>query len=406
MKKTLAMIMAGGRGKRMDIFCQQRPKPALPFAGNLQVIDFTLSNCIHSQITNIAVLVDYQRSTMTAYLNRWNSANAGRSDLAILAPRDGSYAGTADAVYQNLNHVAKQNSDRVLVLAGDHIYNMDYQKMLAFHDASGADVTVGVVRVPMQEAHRFGTVTIESGGRIIGFEEKVSQPQSNLASMGIYIFNRDILAQRLAEDAVNPVSAHDFGYAILPGMVGRDKVFAFEYQGYWQDIGTVEAYYEANMQLLSANPLFNLDSTWPIFSSHEPCSLPLPGKNGQIVNSLVSPGCIVEGYVENSILSPGVRVAEKAKVINSVVMANTRIGYHSVVDRCILDEKVEIGKFCYVGFGTAPLPGVCDITMVGKDVNVAPQTAIGRKSKILPGLRMAELGARFVAPGTVVSVPG
>ncbi len=406
MNETLAMVMAGGRGKRMDIFCQQRPKPTLPFAGKFRVIDFTLSNCIHSQIRNIAALVDYQRPAMTEYLKRWNAANSEKGCLSILPPQAGSYAGTADAVYQNLRYLDKQGSDRVLILAGDHIYNMDYQQMLAFHDAARADVTVGVVRVPMQEAHRFGTVISEPGGRIKEFEEKLAQPRSNIASMGLYVFNHDFLARRLAEDADDPDSPHDFGYAILPRIVKTDRVFAYEFEGYWQDIGTVEAYYEANMQLIRENPHLNIESDRPILSSRETSSLPQMGKTGEVVNSLISPGCVIEGYVENSILSPGVKIGERAKVINSIVMNNTRIDYHSVVDRCILDEGVEIGKFCYVGFGTAPLPSVCDITLVGKDVNVAPQTAIGRKSKILPGLRLADLGSRFVAPGTVVSVSG
>jgi glucose-1-phosphate adenylyltransferase len=277
--------------------------------------------------------------------------------------------------------------------------------MLAYHQARQADVTVGVIRVPMKEAHRFGTATIGPEGRIREFVEKSSNPASNIASMGIYVFNRRYLEEQLKEDARNPNSPHDFGYAIIPGSVKSDRVFGYEFEGYWRDIGTVEAYYETNMQLLEEEPGFAIDDIRPVLTLDRRSTALLTNVPGNIVNSLVSPGCVIEGYVENSILSPGVHVSEKARVINSVVMADTRIGYHSIVDRCILDEGVDIDKFCYIGFGTTPMPQVGDITLVGKDVNLGPQTAIGRKSKILPGIKLADLNPRVVAPGTVVSVP-
>ena len=404
MERASAMILAGGRGRRMDIFCQQRPKPTLPFAGKYRVIDLTLSNCIHSQFESIAVLADYQRVSMIEYLKQWNSANPETGGISVLQPGSGSYNGTADAVYQNLDHLERQGSDTVLMLAGDHIYRMDYRKMLSFHYEAQADVTVGLVRVPIGEAHRFGTVTIESDGRIGEFVEKSSTPVSNLASMGIYVFNRRFLTERLAEDARNPNSPHDFGYAILPSAVKRDRVFGYEFAGYWQDIGTVEAYYEANMQLLTGKPSFSIDDKWPVLTINGNETASLTNGTENIVNSLISLGCVIEGYVENSILSPGVRVGEKARVINSIIMDNTHIGYHSIIDRCILDEGVDIDQFCYLGFGTDPMPQVCNITMVGKDVKLGPQTAIGRQAKIMPGLRLADLKSQFVTPGSVVSV--
>lgn len=247
------MILAGGQGKRMDLLCRLRPKPALPFAGKLHVIDFTLSNCVHSQIKRIGVLVDYQRNYMGDYLKEWAAANAGSAVISVLPPEMDSYAGTADAVYRKIAYIDSPPCDRVLVLAGDHVYRMDYRKMLSFHDEVEADATVGVMQVPIEEANRFGTVVIDKESKIQEFIEKSSRPLSTLASMGIYIFDKGVLIERLVEDSGIQNSLHDFGYSILPSMVKRDRVFAYKFKGYWQDIGTVEAYYRANMELQVAS---------------------------------------------------------------------------------------------------------------------------------------------------------
>lgn len=403
MGRVLAMVLAGGRGKRMDIMCYGRPKPALPFAGRFRVIDFSLSNCIHSQIRDAAVLIDYQRSQLANYLSNWYSANAGLREAAILEPRTGSYRGTADAVYQNLDYVDRQGADTVLILAGDHIYKMDYRKLVAYHQQVGADVTVGVVPVPIDQAHRFGTVITDGGGRITEFVEKSSMPKSNLASMGIYVFRRDTLERRLNEDARRPDSPHDFGYAILPGMVGRDRVSAYKFNGYWQDIGTVEAYYAASMELVRQKPSFSLDGNWPVLAQDK--SVPPARKSGQgtIINSITSSGCTVKGRVENSILGPGVWVDEQAVVKDSVLMDNAFVGYHSVVDHCILDEGVSIGRFSYIGLGTSLLPEDPGVTVLGKGVTVPNRTAIGRNCRISPHVNVADLATSAVPPGTVVS---
>jgi len=383
-KTEVALILAGGRGKRMDILCHLRPKPALPFAGRFRVIDFSLSNCIHSQINAVAVLVDYQRTDMTSYLRRWHSVNGTVGELSILPPKVGSYAGTADAVYQNLDHPNIHDADTVLILAGDHVYKMDYRKMVAFHHMVKADATVGVVRVPVEETHRFGTLAVDAEGRITDFVEKSTTSRHTLASMGIYVFNKKFLTERLAEDASNPNSPHDFGYAILPRIVKQDRVFAYAFNGYWQDIGTVEAYYEANMELIGARPRFSLDSNWPILTGINHPLVNMESTGGTVVNSLVSPGCVIKGHVENSILSPGVYVDEKAEIWNSVIMGNVSIGYHSVVDRCILDDGVKVGQSCYIGIGASLLPGNWEITVLGKDVKVPSHTAISRNCRILP----------------------
>jgi glucose-1-phosphate adenylyltransferase len=403
MRDTSTLILAGGRGKRMDIFCHQRPKPTLPFAGNFRVIDFTLSNCVYSQLENIGILVDYQRSSMTEYINKWSNANDKTKGISVLQPQYGSYSGTSDAVYQNLNYIRKEKSDRVLILAGDHIYKMDYHKMLDFHQLVNADVTVGVVRVPIKQANRFGTLEVNSEGKIKAFVEKSSNPKTNMASMGIYIFNSDILEKRLAEDAMIKDSPHDFGYAILPKIVDQDKVFAYEFNDYWQDIGTVEAYYEASMELLRMDSSFKLDGDWPVLTCSGISPISIKNEGGRIINSIISPGCVVKGYVKNSILSPGVFVGEYAEVVNSVIMDNTSIGYHTVVDSCILDEGVNIGNFCYLGFGAHTQTGVWDITLLGKEVSVPSKTAIGRKCKVLPGLKMKGFGSGLITSGTVLS---
>jgi glucose-1-phosphate adenylyltransferase len=320
---------------------------------------------------------------MAKYLKRWSLTNSGKT-FHILEPKSGSYKGTADAVFQNLPYLNKLNTENVLILAGDHIYKMDYDKMIAFHEQTKAAVTIGVTKVPIEDVHRFGTVTLGGGNEVLDFVEKSRNTRSNLASMGIYVFNRDVLTQRLEEDAIRPESPHDFGYAILPSMLGKDKVNAYEFTGYWQDIGTPQAYYAANMELVCAPPRFNLDGTQPVLTQRLNLPPPNISQQAMVINSLVSPGCVIKGYVENSILSPGVWVDAQAKVWNSVLMSNTFIGYHSVVDTCIIDEEVNIGKLCYIGFGRSPLSGDCDITVLGKGVTVPSHTVIGRDSKVLP----------------------
>jgi glucose-1-phosphate adenylyltransferase len=396
MERVLAMVLAGGRGTRMDILCHERPKPALPFAGGLRVIDFSLSNCVHSQIRRIAVLIDYQRSSMANYLRQWHLTN-GPEDLSVLEPKAGSYLGTADAVYQNLNYLQRYNPEAVLVLAGDHVYKMDYRPMLAFHRQVNADVTIGVIPVPISQAHRFGIITTDSESRIIEFVEKPRNPQCNLASMGIYVFNPKVLAKRLSEDAAQPDSVHDFGHSIAPRMVKRDRVFAYRFNGYWQDIGTIDAYYEANIELTRELPSFTLNGAWPTLTYRD-IGLPRARifEHGNIQNSLISPGCVIKGHIENSVLSPGVWVEEQAVVRDSVLLTNTFVGYHSIVENCILDEGVNIGKFCYIGVGAAPTVTRGEITVLGNDVAVPAYTAIRRNCRILPHVKSAEFtGSRI-----------
>lgn len=402
MKKVAAMILAGGRGKRMDILCHGRPKPALPFAGRFRVIDFSLSNCVHSGIRNVSVLVDFQRHHLTSYVADWRLANIGEDSLQVLEPKAGSYEGTADAVYQNLDYLHKSNAEVVLVLAADHVYRMDYRKMLAFHEQSNADITIGVFRVPVEQAHRFGILSTEESGRITDFAEKPTVPQDNLASMGIYIFNKEYLVRRLADDHVQESSAYDFGYSLIPNMLRRDRVFAYQFDGFWQDIGTLQTYYESNMELTRDMPTLSLNGHWPVFTTDNSLGPPKVVNQENIKRSLISPGCTIRGIVDNCILSSGVRIDEHAIVRNSIIMGNTTIGRHSMVERCILDEGVKVGEFCYVGFGERLIADDWDITVLGKDAIVPAGTAIGRNCKILPDVLPSDFAGRVVPAGSVL----
>ena len=404
MGKTVAVIMAGGRGERMDVLCQVRPKPTLPFAGRFSVIDFTLSNCVYSGIDDLAILTDYQRSLIGRYLKRWGLSNAMRT-LQILEPVRGSYKGTADAVFWNLPVLDGLNAQNVLILAGDHIYKMDYRGMINFHEETKAGLTVGVTRVPMEEAHRFGTVSLGAGREILEFVEKSESPQTNLASMGIYVFNIEVLARYLAEDAIQANSPHDFAYAILPGMLGKEKVNAYEFTGYWQDIGTPQAYYAANMELVCPTPRFSLDGTRPVLTQRLNLPPPRISDRAVVVNSLVSPGCVIKGHVRNSILSPGALVDEQAEVWNSILMSNVFVGCGSVVDTCIVDEEVSIGKQCYIGFGNFRAGGD-GITVLGKGVNVPSHTVISRSPGLSVRADTPEFGGDLTTSVPVLSRHG
>lgn len=385
----------------MGMLCQERPKPLLPIAGKCRVIDFSLSNAVNSGLHNIAVAVDYQRQVLKEYLGKgmpWRLDRCGK--LATLEPRTESYCGTSDAVYQNLSYIQASGASLVLVLAADHVYKMDYRRMLAFHENTGAHATVAVTPVPLGEAHRFGLVTADETGLVQGFVEKPAVPQSNLASMGIYVFSVEALARRLTEDAADPTSPHDFGHAIIPKMIRQDKVFAYKFSGYWQDIGEVTSYHRTNLRL-AAGPLpFSLNGSWPVLTGADTLPQDLADRQGG--KCLVGPRGIAQGWVMNSVLSQGVRIGSEAMVRDSVVMAGCVIGRHTVVENCILDEGVTIGEFCYVGIrANSPTDGG-DITVLGRGVAVPARKAIGRGCQIYPGVRAVDLTMRVIHHGALV----
>src|SRR6266478_1592848 len=351
--KVLGIILAGGQGERLSLLSQKRAKPAVPFAGKYRIIDFVLSNCVNSGIADVAVLTQYRPHSLHDHIGigkPWD-LDRQKGGVHLLQPYIGRkesdwYQGTADAVYQNLSHLLETNYDYVLVLAGDQIYRMDYTPMIAFHQQHNADVTLGAVIVPLEEGYRFGILETDAEGRVLSFEEKPKEPRGTLGSMGIYVFNRDTLIRVLIEDSRaaetgGPPTQHDFGRNIIPTMVAQsERVYAYPFTGYWQDVGTVHSYWETHMELLGDRPAFDLyDPSWVIHTRSEERPPAHIGSGAQIVKSLISHGCIIKGQVERSVLSPGIIVQEGAVVRESVVLFDTVIGAGSVLDRVILDKE-------------------------------------------------------------------
>ncbi len=389
---TYAMILAGGRGSRLSVLADKRAKPAVPFAGKYRIIDFPLSNCINSNVTDVGVLTQYRPRSLMDHIRAGAPWDLDRmyGGLQILQPYQGRrdsdwYAGNADAVYQNLDEVRKVHADYVLILSGDHVYKMDYGILTSFHQDRQADVTVATLQVTPEEAGRFGILQTDSNLRVISFEEKPKEPKGLLASMGIYVFNYDTLVRVLTEDARNEQSTHDFGKDIFPRMVtGNHRVFAFPYGGYWVDVGTVQAYWEAHMDLLSENPPLDLlDREWIIHTLSEERP-PVNIRTGATVNhSLITDGCVIEGSVEYSVLSPGVRVARGAVVRYSIILTDAVIEPGAVVDHSILDKRVVAGAGAHIGYGTdytenQVLRYTTGINVVGKNTLIPPGLKVGR----------------------------
>lgn len=419
MSKVLAVIMAGGQGERLSLLSEKRAKPAVPFAGKYRIIDFALSNCVNSGIYNIAVLTQYRPHSLHDHIGIGKPWDLDRRQggIHLLQPYVGReesdwYQGTADAVYQNLGFIMESRADYVLVLAGDHIYRMDYTPMIDFHISHGADVTLGAVVVPIEEGHRFGILETDPSGRVISFEEKPPRPKGTLGSMGIYVFGRDVLARVLADDArVEEGSQHDFGRNIIPGMLERgERVYAYPFSGYWQDVGTVQSYWEAHMGLLEEPPTYDLyDPAWVIHTLSEERPPAHLYAGSRVTRSMVSHGCIIKGEVECSVLSPGVVVEEGAVVRNSILLFDTVIGAGSVVDRSILDKEVVIGKNSRIGYGDDMTPNRQEpsrldsgITLVGKRSCLPDNLTVGRNCKIGTDLRPQDFTSDNLASGETV----
>lgn len=376
LKRILVMILAGGEGQRLYPLTKDRAKPAVPFGGIYRIIDFSLSNCLNSGLHKVVILTQYKSLSLDRHIRMgwWDLFNCQLDEYVEIIPpqmrvSDQWYRGTADAIYHNIYTLEREHPEKVLILGGDHIYKMDYRKMLHYHMEKQADLTVGAVEVPLEEAHRFGVLQVDEQYRILGFQEKPktprpmpSDPNKVLASMGIYLFNTEVLVRRVVEDAKKPTS-HDFGKDVIPAMVGRDKVFAYPFEDenkkpikYWRDIGTLEAYWEANMDLLAVDPLFNLyDKDWPIRTFQEqfpPVKTVLSNgeMRGMALDSLVSPGCIISGArVVHSVLSPDVRIEIGSEIIDSVVLEGVRIGKNASIKRAIIDKGVVVPDNTHIG---------------------------------------------------------
>lgn len=423
MSKVLAVILAGGQGERLSLLSQKRAKPAVPFAGKYRIIDFALSNCVNSGISDVAVLTQYRPHSLHDHIGigkPWD-LDRQKGGVRLLQPYRGHqesewYQGTADAVYQNLDFIMEGRYDYVLILAGDHIYRMDYGPMIAFHQERNADVTFGAVVVPIEEGHRFGILETDAEGRVNSFEEKPAKPRGTLGSMGIYVFSRDTLTRVLIEDAralesSGSTSKHDFGHNIIPAMVERsERVYAYPFTGYWQDVGTIQSYWEAHMELLGDSPAFDLyDPSWVIHTRSEERPPALVRSGARVVSSLISHGCVIKGQVERSVLSPGVVVEENAVVRDSIVLFDTVIGAGSVVDRAILDKEIIVGKNCQVGYGDDMTPNKLEpgrlnsgITLIGKRAHLPDNLKVGRNCKIGTDLRPEDFPSDILSSGETI----
>ncbi|MDD3338378.1 MAG: glucose-1-phosphate adenylyltransferase [Lachnospiraceae bacterium] len=356
----LAMILAGGRGSRLHDLTNKVAKPAVSYGGKYRIIDFPLSNCANSGIDVVGVLTQYESVLLNSYVaagRRWG-LDAKDSGVFVLPPREKAdanlnvYRGTADAISQNIDFVDSYAPEHVLILSGDHIYKMNYAKMLAEHRANNADATIAVIEVPMKEASRFGIMnTDKETGRIVEFEEKPEHPKSNLASMGIYIFNWKLLRKMLVADMKNAESNHDFGKDIIPTLLNDGKnLFAYKFKGYWKDVGTIDSLWEANMDLLDANNELDLnDSTWKIYTEDVTTLPQYVGADADIKRSFITQGCLINGEVKNSVLFTGAQIGAGARIIDSVLMPDVVVEEGALVQRALVADGIRIGKNAIVG---------------------------------------------------------
>lgn len=396
------MILAGGQGDRLSILSEQRAKPAVVFGGQYRIIDFALSNCANSDISKVAILTQYRPRSLTNHVGAGHPWGLDSLDgyVQILQPYLGRadmdwYQGTADAVYQNLYVIEESRAREVLILAGDHIYLTSYRNMLNFHRSQMADVTVAVYSVPREEAHRFGVLDLDQNGRVVDFEEKPRNPRSPWVSMGVYIFNKDSLVEQLQADAdLGDQSKHDFGRDIIPRMYQSHRVFGYQYQGYWRDVGTVESYHAAHMDLLSPHPPLDLNDPDRMIRTAGSILPPARvGPNATVHESLISPAAQVDGGVIRSVISPGVIIEEGAEVRDSVIQHRCVIRAGAVVDHCILDKEVTVGRGAVVGEGDSSIanferPDIVNtgISIVGKRVVIPSELRVGRNVVIGPGV--------------------
>lgn len=388
------MIMAGGEGTRLTVLSEKRAKPSVPFAGKFRIIDFTLSNCVNSGIYDVAVLTQYRPHSLNAHIGNGKPWDLDRSSggIQLLQPYQGRgdqswYKGTADAVYQNLNYIRERRADLVVILSGDHIYKMDYSAMVEYHLRQRADLTVAVMHVPLEQTDRFGIMTVDDSQRIVEFTEKPkNRDKGTLANMGIYVFGAEVLRRALGGDGDGSPRI-DFGKHVIPSMIKHEAVFAYPFEGYWVDVGTIQSYWETSMDLLDPTNTLNLyDPTWRIHTRSEERPPAKVGPQARISCSMICNGCTIRGTVEHSVLSPGVYVSPGAIVRDSVVMNDTWIGPGAVLDRVIVDKNVVVGAGAQVGYGEDfDVPNkeqgdkmTTGITVVGKGAHIPAAIRIGR----------------------------
>lgn len=410
--KTRAVILAGGEGSRLSVLTAKRTKPAVPFAGKYRIIDFPLSNCVNSGIFDLMILAQYRPQSLIEHIGSgapWDLNRDFTGGVKILTPykaRNDSdwYAGTADAVQQNFTFIKQGSPDFVLLLSGDHIYTMDYEPMISFHMDRKADVTIGVITVPIEEASRFGIVATDKKNRVTSFIEKPANPPSNLVNMGVYLFNRDLLDQILWEDRQNENSTHDFGRDVIPQLLrSKARVFAYPYTGYWMDVGTVTSYWQAHLDLLSPSPSLKLyDRNWVIYTrTGERAPVHIPG-NAHVYASMICNGAVIEenARVESSVLSPGVIVRPGAVVRESIILTDAVIESGAVIERAVLDKRVHVEQNARVGWGIADQN--IKIAVVGKNSTVPAGCVVEPGAEILTDVVASDYDENIVRDGQFV----
>ena len=415
--KTLVLLLAGGVGSRLNILVGARAKPAVPFGGLYRIIDFSLSNVMNSGLTQVGVLTQYKPLSLMSHLGTgeaWDFSGRTRG-VKVLPPRTGAkdsdwYKGTADAVRQNIDFIKAHPSKETLILSGDHIYQMDFDDMLKAHRRKNADITIGMMVVPKELIHQFGTGITNADNQIVEWDEKPEKPRTDLASMGIYVFDTEYLLALLEEDRVEV----DFGMHLIPKAIERDRVYAFPFTGYWRDVGTVQAYWEANMDILSEESGIS-PQEWGIRSNTEAedrladrCPVRF-ATGAKTKSSMIAAGCVIEGEVVNSVLSPGVLVEKGAVVRDSVVFDDCRIEAGAIVDLAILDKQVRVGSRARIGCGDKNIANkdfpshlYTGITLVGKNAEVPAKAEIGRNCIINPLTRIKDFPALNIASGDTV----
>lgn len=381
-KKCVAMLLAGGQGSRLYALTQKVAKPAIPYGGKNRFIDFPLSNCINSGIDTVGVLTQYQPMVLNEYIGNGQPWDLDKmhGGVHILPPYQTAagaswYEGTANAIYQNMAFIERYDPEYVIVLGGDHIYKMDYSKMLDYHIANNADSTIAVIDVPRSEASRFGIMTCDEEGRIVDFTEKPKEPKSTLASMGIYVFSWEKLRKYLIENENANTGSKDFGKDIIPAMLANDeRLFAYEFEGYWKDVGTLDSLWEANMDLLSPSVPLNLyDPNWKVYSRHNNMPPQYIGKNAHVENSMITEGSVVDGTVDFSIISSGVTIEEGASVKYSIVMPGTTIKKNAVVEYAIIGENCVVESDAMIGMNPESVPNRDDwgIAVLGHNITIS-----------------------------------
>jgi len=416
MRNTVAFLLAGGMGSRLNILGWMRAKPAVPFGGCYRLIDFTMSNIMHSGIRQVGILTQYQPYSLMDHISSGEAWDLiGRTRQAkILPPAIGIddyswYRGTADAVAQNLNFAEQRDARRVLVLSGDHIYKMDYAPMVNFHLAKRAEITIAMLKVSWEDAHHFGIGIVDGESRIVEWEEKPEKAHSNLASMGVYVFNFDFL-----KESLDKRTGHDFGKNIINDAISKNRVYAYLFDGYWADVGTLQAYWKSNMDILKADSGLNLHD-WSVRTNIEEEGMrgdrpPVKiAKQAIIKNSLVSPGSVIEGTVVNSILSPGVRVGRNARVVDSVIMHDAVIEKGAELNEAIADKRTHLGVGCHIGIGDALQPNqkypdhlFSGLTIIGKDATVPPKCKIYKNSIVEPQTTAECFKGQALVPGSYI----